>query len=87
MRCEAGSLRLGEELFGGLLTAPDKEGQPAAFTLNSLTLQRLPADGMTSAQRWKYVGDKEFDAKKFLGELDSDLSKISSLPQEAPRAK
>ena len=42
LHCEAGSLRLGEELFGGLLTAPNKQGQPGAFTLNSLTLQRLP---------------------------------------------
>ena len=87
MRCEAGSLGLGTQLFGGFLTAPDKEGSPAAFSLLSLTLQRAPPDGMTSAQRWRYVDDKAFDPKAFLGELDHDLSASGDGKAEAPNAK
>jgi len=87
MRCDASGVGLNTELFAGILSAPDKEGAPAAFSLRSLTVQRIPPDGMTNAQRWRYVDDKSFDAKSFLSELDQDLSALGDAKSEPPNAK
>ena len=87
VHCDADMLNDGLALFAGILSAPDKEGQPAAFALQRITMQRIAPDRMTSAMRWRYVEDKAFDPKAFLGELDQDLSGAGDVKKEAPIAK
>jgi hypothetical protein len=87
VRCDSGSLGDGLQLFAGVVSAPEKQGEPAAFALQNITMQRIAPDGMTAAMRWRYVADKDFDPKAFLGELGQDLSGGGDKTQAAPVAK
>jgi len=42
-------------------------------TLLGATLTRIPPDGMTAEQRWRYVADKDFDPAAFAKDLAADV--------------
>jgi len=69
-------------LFAGVLSAPEKEGQPAGFALQGVTIQRIAPDGMSAAMRWLYLDDKSFDPASFEKDLAADvLGAAVNLPQ------
>jgi hypothetical protein len=82
IRCDSGSLAYGLQLFAGVLSAPEKEGQPAGFALQGVTIQRIAPDGMSAAMRWRYLDDKSFDPASFEKDLAADvLGAAVNLPQ------
>jgi hypothetical protein len=82
VRCESGSLGDGLQLFAGVVSAPEKQGEPAAFALQNVTMQRIAPDGMTSAMRWKYISNAEFDPSTFTKELLEDFGGAASEPMK-----
>jgi hypothetical protein len=80
VRCDSGSLGDGLQLFTGVVSAPEKQGEPAAFALQTMTMQRIAPDGMTAAMRWKYIPSAEFDPSNFTKELLEEVGSGASGP-------
>jgi hypothetical protein len=73
VRCEEPSFGYQHAFFDIVATSPEKDGLPAAVTLLGATLERIPPDGMTAEQRWRYVADKDFDPAAFAKDLAADV--------------
>jgi hypothetical protein len=73
VRCDESSFGYQHSFFDIIATSPEKDGLPAAVTLLGATLERIPPDGMTAEQRWRYVADKDFDPAAFAKDLAADV--------------
>jgi hypothetical protein len=73
VRCDEPSFGYQHAFFDIIATSPEKDGLPAAVTLLGATLARIPPDGMTAEQRWRYVADKDFDPAAFAKDLAADV--------------
>ena len=73
VRCDEPSFGYQHSFFDIIATSPEKDGLPAAVTLLGATLERIPPDGMTAEQRWRYVADKDFDPAAFAKDLAADV--------------
>jgi len=76
VRCDESSFGYQHSFFDIIATSPEKDGLPAAAALLGAALDRIPPDGMTAEQRWRYVADKDFDPAAFGKDLAADVGSV-----------